>query len=79
MLAAVLLGIAEMERESIRERQAVGIEAAKARGIYMGRKSGATKAKPRRAKELRSKGLNDAEIATAMGVSRRTVQRYLRQ
>ena len=79
MLAAILLGIAEMERESIRERQAAGIAAAKERGVYRGRREGATKAKPVRARELRSKGLNDAEIATAMGVSRRTVQRYLRQ
>ena len=30
MLAAVLLGIAEMEQELRRERQAVGIKAAKA-------------------------------------------------
>ena len=27
--------------------------------------------------QLRTKGLNDTEIATALGVSRRTVQRYL--
>ena len=78
MLAAVLLGIAEMERESIRERQAAGIAAAKERGIYVGRKLGTTKARPARAMQLRAKGLNDSEIAKAMGISRRTVQRYLR-
>lgn len=77
LLAAVLLGIAEMERESIRERQAAGIEAAKARGIYSGRKQGTTKAKPARAVQLRTIGLSDGEIAAAIGVSRRTVQRYL--
>jgi len=78
MLAAVLLGIAEMERESIRERQAAGIAAAKERGVYRGRKRGTLKAKPKRAKELRDRGLTDAEIAVALGISRRTVQRYLR-
>ncbi len=79
MLAAVLLGIAEMECESIRERQAVGIAAAKERGVYSGRKRGTTKGKPARAAEFRAKGLSDSEIAPAMNVSRRTVQRYLRQ
>lgn len=78
MLAAVLLGVAEMEQETRRERQAAGIAAAKERGVYLGRKPGTTKAKPTRAKQLRAKGLTDGEIATAMGVSRRTVQRYLR-
>ena len=77
MLAAVLLGIAEMEQETRRERQAVGIEAAKQRSVYNGRKAGTTKAKPQRAKELRQRGLNDSEIATVLGISRRTVQRYL--
>ena len=78
MLAAVLLGVAEMEQETRRERQAAGIAAAKERGnVYTGRIAGTTKAKPNRALELRNKGLNDSEIATAMGISRRTVQRYL--
>jgi len=78
MLAAVLLGVAEMEQETRRERQRAGIEAARERGVYLGRKSGTTKAKPQRALRLREKGLSDREIATALGVSRRTVQRYLR-
>jgi AraC-like DNA-binding protein len=30
-----------------------------------------------RAQQLRARGLTDSEIATAFGVSRRTVQRYL--
>ncbi len=78
MLAAVLLGVSEMEQESRRERQAAGIAAAQELGgVYSGRKAGTTKAKPKRALELRRKGLNDSEIATAMGISRRTVQRYL--
>lgn len=77
-LAALLLGLGEMEREAIRERQAAGIAVAKDQGVYTGRKNGTTKATPQRAAELRSRGLNDTEIATALGVSRRTVQRYLR-
>ena len=65
-------------RKNIPERQAAGIAAAKERGVYPGRQGGTTKAKPPRAAELRAKGLTDSEVAEAMGVSRRTVQRYLR-
>ncbi len=77
MLAAVLLGIAEMEQELRKERQAAGIRAAMARGVYIGRQAGTTKAKPARARTLKAQGLTAAEIATAMGVSERTVFRYL--
>ena len=77
ILAAVLLGIAEMEQELRRERQAAGIKAAKARGVYIGRLPGTTKAKPQRARQLKSQGLTAAEIATSMGISNRTVFRYL--
>ena len=50
---------------------------AKRNGVYQGRKTGSLKADAARALALRSKGLNDTEIATALGVARRTVQRYL--
>ncbi len=78
MLAAVLLGVAEMEQETRRERQAAGIAAAKERGTYRGRKLGTYKTTPRRAQQLRQRGLTAGEIATAMGVSRATVHRYLK-
>jgi len=77
MLAAVLLGVVEMEMELRRERQAAGIAAAKQRGVYSGRACGTTKAKPGRAAELLQKGLDVAEIAAALGVSERTAYRYL--
>lgn len=77
MIAAVMLGLAEIELEFRAERQAAGIKAAKRKGVYRGRKGGTTKAAPIRASELRANGLRDGEIATALGVSVRTVQRYL--
>jgi DNA invertase Pin-like site-specific DNA recombinase len=69
--------IAEIELQHTRERQAAGITAAKVKGIYTGRAKGATKAKPRRAKELREQGLTAPEIAQILNVSERTVWRYL--
>ena len=77
MIAAVMLSLAEIELEFRAERQAAGIKAAKRKGVYIGRQAGTTKVTPVRAAELRKKGLNDSEIAAALGVSRRTVQRYL--
>jgi len=78
LIAGVLFAVAEMELEAMKERQRVGIEAAKERGVYQGRKPGTTKAKPARAKELRDNGLTQNEIAAALGVSRTTVNRYLK-
>lgn len=77
MLAAVLLGIAEMEQELRRERQAAGIQAAKSRGVYIGRQPGTLKSNPHRARKLRDQGLTIAEIAKSLGISERTVFRYV--
>ncbi len=78
MIAAVMLGLAEIELEYRQQRQMAGVEVAKERGIYKGRKLGTTKAKPARAQVLRDQGLKIGEIANALGTSTRTVQRYLR-
>jgi len=77
LLAAVMLGLAEIEMEYRRERQTAGIEQAKKKGIYKGRKQGTTKSKPKRAVQLRARGLTANEISQALGVSERTVFRYL--
>ena len=77
MVASVMFGLAEIELEYRRERQAAGIRVAKKRGIYQGRKKGTTKAKPQRARILQKQGLNAPEIANALNISERTVFRYL--
>jgi DNA invertase Pin-like site-specific DNA recombinase len=77
MVASLLFGLSEAEMATRRARQRAGIEAAKANGVYKGRKPGSTKANPERAKELRDRGLKDCEIGEVLGVSRRSVQRYL--
>ncbi len=77
MIAAVMLGLAEIELEYRRERQMAGIEVARKKGRFKGRLKGTTKGKPQRAKELKETGLTVPEIAQAMGTSLRTVWRYL--
>lgn len=79
MIAALMLGLAEIELEFRSERQAAGIKAAKKRGVYIGRLPGTRKASVVRVHELREKGLQDSEIATALGISRRSVIRYAQQ
>jgi DNA invertase Pin-like site-specific DNA recombinase len=79
MIAGVLFGVAQIEHQHIRERQAIGIAAAKKKGIYAGRKAGTTKAPPIRAHVLRKQGLTVPEIAQALGVKQRTVYNYLRE
>lgn len=77
LVASVLFGLAEIEQEYRRERQAAGIAVAKRRGVYRGQVKGTTKAKPARARALRARGLDAAEMANALHVSLRTVFRYL--
>jgi DNA invertase Pin-like site-specific DNA recombinase len=79
LIAGVLFGIAQIEHQHIRERQAIGIAAAKKKGVYTGRKVGTTKAQPARASALRKQGLTVPEIAQALGVKHRTVFNYLRK
>jgi DNA invertase Pin-like site-specific DNA recombinase len=78
LVASLLLGLAEIEWEYRRDRQKAGIRLAKTKGVYQGRKAGAAKGSPERARELIAKGLSVPEVATTMGVSVRTVFRYLR-
>jgi DNA invertase Pin-like site-specific DNA recombinase len=57
--------------------QRIGVDIAKGKGLFKGRKPGTTKGEPERARELKARGLKVSEIAQAMGTSKRTVQRYL--
>lgn len=78
LIASLLFGIAEMELQHAKERQAIGIALARQRGVYKGRQAGTTKAIPIRAQALRRQGLTIPEIANALNVSPRTVFNYLR-
>jgi len=74
ILVTVLGMVAEMERKFIRERQQAGIEDAKARGVYTGRKASVPVAKVR---EMHKGGQGPTAIAKALGVSRMSVYRAL--
>ena len=77
LIASLLFGIAEIELQHSKERQAIGIALAKKRGVYTGRRLGSTKAMPARARALRKQKLTIPEIAQALGVKQRTVYNYL--
>jgi DNA invertase Pin-like site-specific DNA recombinase len=66
--------VAEMERKFIRERQQAGIEAAKAKGVYKGRKASVP---VQRVREMRSAGHGPTAIAKALGISQMSVHRAL--
>lgn len=77
IIASFLSGLAQMESEYRRERQVVGIETAKAKGVYKGRKPGTTKCDPMEALELRKKGMKVKQIAKVLDVSETAIFRYL--
>lgn len=75
LLMSMLGAIAEFERSLIRERQREGIELAKKRGVYKGRKP----TDPSILEKARSKiqqGVPLAKIARELGISRSTLYRH---
>jgi DNA invertase Pin-like site-specific DNA recombinase len=74
IMATVLGMVAEMERRFILERQRGGIEVAKAKGVYKGRKPTVPIEEVRR---LHGEGKGPGAIAEALGVSRMSMWRAL--
>lgn len=72
----MLAGLAEMEREQMLERQAIGIARAKAEGKYSGRKA-ISPVVIDQAKELISKGMTKREVAKQLKISEATIYNYL--
>ena len=70
-----MLGVfAEFETNLRKERQLEGIAAAKAKGVYKGRKPSID---PAVVKQLAADGVGPSEIAKRMGVARSSVYRFL--
>lgn len=77
LVITVLGMVAELERKHIRERQQMGIDAAKARGgVYRGRKKSVSAVS---VAALKAEGLGPTAIAQRLGVSRMTVHRELKR
>jgi DNA invertase Pin-like site-specific DNA recombinase len=76
LTADILFAIAEFQLSTMKENQAAGIAAAKARGVYKGRKKGTRKLKPEKIKDL-LKTLTVKQIAKLHDVTERTVYNAL--
>ena len=79
LLLTMLGAVAQFERDLIRERQREGIEAAKRRGVYRGRRKSLN---PEQAAEIARRaaaGESKAALAREAGISRETLYQYLRR
>ncbi len=65
---------AEFETNLRKERQAEGIQAAKARGPYKG---GKPRIDPEAVRKLAAEGVRPSHIARQLGISRGTVKRFM--
>lgn len=77
LLLGVLGAVAEFERAIIRERQAEGIAAAKARGVYQGRRPKLGVEQIEHALQRIAAGVPKAVVARDLGVDRSTLYRAL--
>jgi len=74
IILTTLAMVAEMELTFIKERQRAGIEAARARGVYKGRKRSIDRDAVR---QLKADGIGATEIARRLGIGRATVYKVL--
>lgn len=77
-MLSILGAVAQLERELIRERQADGIAAAKARGVY-DRKPILSPEQVSRAREMVDSGVPKAVVARRFEIARTTLYKYLAQ
>jgi len=83
MMISILGVVGEMERSQIRERQREGVEIAKMKGVYKGRKQGTSedvltflsKDKNKKAVEYLKKGYKQTDIAELTGLHINTISK----
>jgi DNA invertase Pin-like site-specific DNA recombinase len=78
LLLNVMEAFAEFERSLIRERQREGIEIAKKKGVYTGRKPKLNAAQVVVIRERLAAGEKKAAVARELGISRETLYKHLR-
>lgn len=77
-ILTVFAGLAELERDIIRERTVVGLASARARGRVGGRPTVMTPEKVDVARQMQASGQHTiAAIAATLGVSRKSIYRHL--
>lgn len=77
LILSVLGAAAEFERNRLRERTRMGLEAARRRGAQLGRPTCSTW-DDEKARQWKTEGVSAAEIARRLSVSERTARRYLK-
>jgi len=78
LLLSVMGAFAEFERSLIRERQREGIELAKVRGAYRGRRRALTDSQAADLRQRAAAGESKAQLAREFSISRETLYQYLR-
>ncbi len=78
LMLLVMGAFAEFERALIRERQREGIELAKQRGAYRGRKKSLNSEQVAEMKLRIAEGQQKTQVARDFGISRETLYQYLR-
>lgn len=76
---AALNALADFESRRARQRQRAGIEAAKTRGVYTGRRRVLNDQQAAELSRRVSEGASKTELAHELGISRETVYQYLRR
>lgn len=79
LLLSVMGAVAEFERALIKERQMEGIELAKKRGAYKGRKPTLSDEQLNEIKQRLAKDGKKSEIARDFNISRETLYQYLKK
>jgi len=77
LMLNMLGSFSQFERSMILERQKEGVQIAKAKGIYKGRKQEMTESRIAELRQRVADGESKAGVAKAMGISRDTLYRYL--
>jgi DNA invertase Pin-like site-specific DNA recombinase len=78
LLLSVMGAFAEFERSLIRERQREGIELARRRGAYRGRRKSLSDDQAADLRQRAQAGVPKAALARELGISRETLYQYLR-
>ncbi len=79
LMLSVMGAFAEFERSLIRERQREGIQLAKKRGAYRGRKKALSEFDITQLKARIQEGEKKAHLAREYGISRETIYQYLKK